>query len=110
MFNFYLNLLVNHFHSDPKQVLLLNGTVQATTNTMIHLTNSFNSMILLNGILFFCRRALAMGGTCTGEHGIGIGKRELLAKEVGEIGIDVMKQIKTALDPKNLMNPGKVLL
>ena len=51
-----------------------------------------------------------MGGTCTGEHGIGIGKRELLAKEVGTIGTDVMKQIKTALDPKNLMNPGKVLL
>ena len=51
-----------------------------------------------------------MGGTCTGEHGIGIGKRELLAKEIGETGISVMKQIKATLDPKNLMNPGKVLL
>ena len=56
-----------------------------------------------------CRRALAVDGTCTGEHGIGLGKRELLVQEIGDAGIDVMKAIKRALDPKNLMNPGKVL-
>ena len=50
-----------------------------------------------------------MDGTCTGEHGIGLGKRELLVQEIGDAGIDVMKAIKRALDPKNLMNPGKVL-
>ncbi|XP_072278804.1 probable D-lactate dehydrogenase, mitochondrial [Pyxicephalus adspersus] len=55
------------------------------------------------------RRALSLNGTCTGEHGIGIGKRKLLREEVGEVGIDVMKQIKATLDPKNLMNPGKVI-
>ncbi len=59
---------------------------------------------------FPCRRALDMGGTCTGEHGIGIGKRELLAREVGDTGVEVMRQIKRALDPNNVMNPGKVLL
>ena len=55
-------------------------------------------------------RALEMGGTCTGEHGIGLGKRELLEKEFGEDGIAVMLSIKQAIDPKGIMNPGKIFL
>ena len=54
-------------------------------------------------------RAIGMDGTCTGEHGIGIGKREYLEKELGE-GIQIMRQLKNALDPHNVMNPGKVLM
>ncbi|XP_064610361.1 probable D-lactate dehydrogenase, mitochondrial [Liolophura sinensis] len=54
------------------------------------------------------KRALALNGTCTGEHGIGMGKRHLLTEEIGETGVEVMKQLKAALDPKNLMNPSKV--
>ncbi|KAL4874929.1 FAD-linked oxidase-like protein, partial [Aspergillus karnatakaensis] len=53
-------------------------------------------------------RALEMEGTCTGEHGIGLGKKEFLEKEVGEGSLTVMRNIKAALDPHWLMNPGKV--
>ena len=53
-------------------------------------------------------RAIAMDGTCTGEHGIGIGKLDFLDIEHGE-AVEVMRTIKRALDPDNLLNPGKVL-
>uniref|UniRef100_A0A2K5UML6 Probable D-lactate dehydrogenase, mitochondrial n=1 Tax=Macaca fascicularis TaxID=9541 RepID=A0A2K5UML6_MACFA len=55
------------------------------------------------------RRALALHGTCTGEHGIGLGKRQLLREEVGAVGVETMRQLKAVLDPQGLMNPGKVL-
>jgi len=54
-------------------------------------------------------RALAMGGTCTGEHGVGIGKIGSLQKETGE-AYEYMRRIKRALDPDNIMNPGKVVV
>ena len=54
------------------------------------------------------RRALAMHGTCTGEHGIGIGKQQWLVAELGEDSVDLMRIVKRALDPHDLMNPGKI--
>ena len=56
----------------------------------------------------FVEYALQMNGTCTGEHGIGLGKIEALRQEHG-LGVDVMCAIKKSLDPQNIMNPGKVI-
>ena len=55
-------------------------------------------------------KAQELDGTCTGEHGIGIGKQKYLKGERGgEAAINLMKTVKQALDPHNLLNPGKVL-
>jgi len=54
-------------------------------------------------------RAIELGGTCTGEHGIGIGKLKYLRREHGDAAVDTMRAIKRALDPHNLLNPGKTI-
>ena len=54
-------------------------------------------------------RALSMDGTCTGEHGVGFGKIDKLVEEHGNAAIDVMRDLKQAIDPKNIMNPGKIV-
>lgn len=55
-------------------------------------------------------RALALGGSCSGEHGVGIGKREFLEQEHGVESLAVMRSLKAAIDPRGIMNPGKMFM
>jgi D-lactate dehydrogenase (cytochrome) len=61
----------------------------------------------LNGLIV--QAALQAGGTCTGEHGVGIHKIQFMNQEHGEGTVAMMRTIKQALDPKGIMNPGKML-
>lgn len=54
-------------------------------------------------------QAITLGGTCTGEHGVGIGKRHYLQTEHDPEALALMRQLKAALDPQNILNPGKIL-
>ena len=55
------------------------------------------------------RRTLEAGGSCTGEHGIGVGKKKYLEKQYGPEAVEMMRVLKRALDPHNILNPGKVI-
>jgi len=55
-------------------------------------------------------RAIAMDGTCTGEHGVGEGKIKYLEAEHGKAAVEVMRSLKRALDPDNIFNPGKIVI
>jgi D-lactate dehydrogenase (cytochrome) len=55
------------------------------------------------------QRAIRMGGTCTGEHGVGLGKQKFLQLEFGEEAVALMRTIKSAMDPHDILNPGKLL-
>lgn len=54
-------------------------------------------------------RAINMDGTCTGEHGVGLHKKEFMQVEFGDDALELMVRLKNALDPNNILNPGKIL-
>lgn len=56
-----------------------------------------------------CKLSISLEGTVTGEHGVGLGKKELLPLELGDEAIDLMRKVKFALDPKGILNPDKVI-
>jgi len=84
----------------------------------INRTGNFHSLLIfktdeelntVRGLVYrMVERALALDGTCTGEHGVGIGKKEFLVEELGEGTVGLMKTIKRAIDPLGIMNPGKL--
>ncbi|MCB0142580.1 MAG: hypothetical protein KDE50_21945, partial [Caldilineaceae bacterium] len=55
------------------------------------------------------QKAIALDGTCTGEHGVGIGKQQYLVHEHGAAAVEVMRQVKRLFDPHGILNPGKVV-
>lgn len=55
------------------------------------------------------KRAISMDGTCTGEHGVGSGKRKFLESELGSNAVELMRTLKSAVDPNGIMNPHKVI-
>ena len=59
-------------------------------------------------VSWLAEMAISMDGTCTGEHGIGQGKKPYLSKELGDGTVDVMRAVKAAIDPQGIMNPGKI--
>ena len=83
--NFHLSYLLDP--NDPAET----ATAERLSQQMVH-------------------RAIRLGGTCSGEHGIGLHKIGYLVDEAGPGAVEMMRQIKRALDPKNIMNPGKVIL
>ena len=58
--------------------------------------------------MFGLRSGYSLGGTITGEHGVGLAKKPFLPGQIGEIGIEIMRQVKYSFDPKGILNPGKV--
>jgi D-lactate dehydrogenase (cytochrome) len=54
-------------------------------------------------------QAIDADGTCTGEHGIGLHKKQFMVREHGEDALDLMRTLKQSFDPKNILNPGKVI-
>ena len=58
---------------------------------------------------FVVEQAISLGGTCTGEHGVGLGKQKYMVHEYGETTIGIMHQLKVLFDPNDIFNPGKIL-
>jgi D-lactate dehydrogenase (cytochrome) len=90
--------IVGHVGDGNFHVLL---TADPNDHAAIQKLEDFHSRLV--------KRSLSLEGTCTGEHGIGVGKIDYLISELGREAVDVMSTIKTALDPNGIMNPGKII-
>ncbi|RDX48543.1 FAD-binding domain-containing protein [Lentinus brumalis] len=106
---------------ETKKDLAENGVVSTLKGFVVAdewLTGNFHALLLYrNGQEYavaneaaqrIVKRAIDLDGTCTGEHGVGLGKRGYLYEELGEGTIELMRTIKKSIDPLNLFNPGKL--
>lgn len=82
------------------------GNFHISPNIMVRREEEIQLLRTINDKLM--RKILPMEGTCTGEHGIGVGKKKYLEMELGRPAIQMMRAIKQALDPNNILNPGKI--
>ena len=100
---------------DMKQNELIGPIVSHAGDGNFHVAllidkNNKNELDKLDEFLVrISERAIRMDGTCTGEHGVGQGKRKYMLKELGN-AVNVMKSVKEAFDPHKIMNPGKLFL
>ncbi len=106
-------MFVGHVGDGNFHVILIFDPENAGEIQRIHEFGTILSKYKIIRLLFInlciCRESLRVNGTITGEHGIGLGKKQLLIDEFGLQGISTMRAIKQALDPLNILNPGKVI-
>ncbi|KAI0299658.1 FAD-linked oxidase-like protein [Multifurca ochricompacta] len=104
--------LVYETQHDIKQTGLWCSVIGHAGDGNFHTCLTFKTdeeLAIVRGLVHrMVERALALDGTCTGEHGVGIGKKEFLVEELGAGTVSLMKTIKQAIDPLGIMNPGKV--
>ncbi len=79
------------------------------TMPLVHMDNADEVERARGFLERLTERALAMDGTCTGEHGIGVGKKNCMEAEHGARSVALMQALKQAVDPDNIMNPGKIV-
>jgi D-lactate dehydrogenase (cytochrome) len=92
------SMIVGHVGDGNYHVMLL---VEPGNESDLHEAEAINHRLV--------SRAIQMDGTCTGEHGVGLHKMDFLIEEHGEDALDLMRALKRAFDPKNLLNPGKIV-
>jgi FAD/FMN-containing dehydrogenase len=87
--------------------LLLYNTLIGNFHALLAFKSDEELETIREAVNRLVRRAIALDGTCTGEHGVGVGKKKYLEEELGSGTVELMKKIKRTIDPLNLFNPGK---
>ncbi|KIP07403.1 hypothetical protein PHLGIDRAFT_105753 [Phlebiopsis gigantea 11061_1 CR5-6] len=104
--------LMTNIGKDLDEAGLLAGTLAHAGDGNMHamiLYRNENEEKIARGVADkLAQYALQLDGTCTGEHGVGVGKKKYLVDELGANTVELMKQIKKTIDPLNLFNPGKL--
>ena len=89
----------------PDMVRKINSLKEETGLTMVNKTELKKAEYAIDVLFDY---TLKLGGTISGEHGVGITKAAYIAKEIGSVELNLMKKIKKVFDPKGILNPGKI--